>query len=262
MAQITMSSNTMAANNTTSNTTSANITTAKYPTQKHYMTTNSPNKNGHISININSVEFEYNIVNCEINYSGTILNATPNFESYVTTIDFYDLAQLRQVVGPLNFLKLDQIYNFVGKRPNRPQSTKSPVPFLPFYATYTGDIYYSNEPIEQLVKRIDHVLAYLNVQFNKSGYYYYYITDANIESEICIYLTDEEDGYIIEFRNLNRREFNDKVWIFKNKWAVLMKFIKEEVPYPFYARSLESAIVLPPFVEFPKHDDPLDDEII
>jgi hypothetical protein len=235
---------------------SSNTTSSKYPTQKHYMTTNTPNQNGHIAININSVEFEYNIVNCEINYSGTILNATPNFESYVTTIDFYDLVQLRKVIGPLNFLKLDQIYNFVSKRPNRPQSTKSPVPFLPFYATYTGDIYYSNEPIEQLVKRIDHVLAYLNIQFSKSDYYYY-ITEEGKESEICIYLTDEEDGYIIEFRNLNRREFNDKVWIFKNKWATLMKFIKEEIPYPFYARTLESDIVLPPFVEFP-----LDDEII
>lgn len=241
----------------------ASITLTKYPTQKHYMTTNSPNQNGHISININSVEFEYNIVNCEINYSGTILNATPNFESYVTTIDFYDLVQLRQVIGPLNFLKLDQIYNFVGKRPNRPQSTKSPVPFLPFYATYTGDIYYSNEPIEQLVKRIDHVLAYLNIEFSKSSYYYY-ITAEGKESEINIYLTDEEDGYIIEFRNLNRREFNDKIWIFKNKWAFLMKFIKEEMPYPFYSRPLinetdttESGIVLPPFIEFP-----LEDEII
>lgn len=226
-------------------------TTTKYPIQKHYMTTNTPNQNGHIAININSVDFEYIIETCEINYAGTILNATPNFESYVTTIDFFDLIQLRKVIGPLNFLKLDQIYNFVGKRPNRPQSTKSPVPFLPFYSTYTGDIYYSNEPIEQLVHRIDNALTDLGITYTKSKYYYY-ITDTNKESEICIYLTDEEDGYIIEFRNLNRREFNDKIWIFKNKWAYLMKFIKKEVPYPFYARPFESDIVLPPFVEFPK----------
>ena len=240
-------------------------TTNKYPSQKHYMTTNAPNSNGHIAININSVEFEYNIVKCEINYLGTVLNATPNFESYVTTIDFYDLVHLRQVIGPLNFLKLDQVYNFVGKRPNKPQSIKSPVPFLPFYATYTGDIYYSDEPIDQLNHRIDCALTLLNITFTK-GMYYYYITDEHKESEICIYLTDEEDGYVIELRNLNRREFNDTFWIFKNKWAFLMKFIKEEMAYPFYARPFKVTQVtqvtnesndlhnmLPPFDEFPSN---------
>ena len=67
--------------------------------------------------------------------------------------------------------------------------------------------------------------------------------------------------------NLNSREFNDTYWIFKNKWALIMQFIKEVRPYPFYTRPILTKIntsddmdesdnlasVLPPFVEFPSN---------
>jgi len=242
----------------------------KFPHKNKYLADNLPNANGNITINLNSVVFEYNIQMCEIKYSGTVLNALPNFELYVTTIDFFDLTELRNVIGPLNFIKLDQVYNFVGKRQNKPQSTKSPVPFLPFYDRYTGTIYYSNEPIEQLIERMDHALTSLHVQFTRQNYCYY-IQGSKIESEINIHLTDEEDGFIIEFRDLERREFNIAMWNFKNKWAVLMNFIKEEIPYPYFVPSFapiidqstinqstinqstinQSTIILPPFDEFP-----------
>ena len=233
---------------------SLNSTTYKFPHKNKYLAENMPNENGNITINLNSVIFEYNIALCEINYSGTILNAIPNFELYVTTIDFFDLTELRNTIGPLNYIKLDQVYNFMGKRPNRPQSTKSPVPFLPFYDKYSGTIYYSNEPIELLIERMNCALTYLNVHFTYSNYCYY-IRGHKKESEINIYLTDEEDGFIIEFRDLERREFNIEMWNFKNKWAVLMNFIKEEIPYPFMVPSFPptntNTIVLPPFDEFP-----------
>jgi len=227
---------------------SASVSTPyKFPHHNKYMAENLPNANKNITIKLNSVVFEYNIQMCEITYFGTILNAIPNFELYVTTIDFFDLKELRRIIGPLNFIKLDQVYNFVGKRPNRPQSTISPVPFLPFYDRYTGTIYYSNEPIEQLIERMDSALSSLNVKYTRQNYCYYI---QGIESEINIHLIDEEDGFIIEFRDLERREFNIKMWNFKNKWAVLMNFIKEEIPYPYIVPSFAS-IVLPPFNEFP-----------
>ena len=145
----------------------------KFPHHNKYMVENFPNANKNVTINLNSVVFEYNIQMCEITYEGTVINAIPNFELYVTTIDFFDLKELRRIIGPLNFIKLDQVYNFVGKRPNRPQSTKSPVPFLPFYDRYTGTIYYSNEPIEQLIERMDCALTSLNVKFTRQNYCYY-----------------------------------------------------------------------------------------
>jgi hypothetical protein len=239
---------------------------AKFPSQKDFMTINTPNPNKNITININSVEFEYNIAKCEINYLGTVLNATPNFESYVTTIDFFDLSQLRKVIGPLNFLKLDQVYKFIEPRKNRPQSSKSPVPFLPFYETYRGDIYYSDDHIDTLTHKIEQALTSLNITFTKNGFNYY-ISEQHNDTEISIYLTDEEDGYIIEMINLNSREFNDTYWNFKNKWAFIMQFIKEVRPYPFYTRPILTKIntsddmdesdnlasVLPPFVEFPSN---------
>ena len=243
----------------------SNSSVYKFPHHNKYMAENLPNANKNITINLNSVIFEYNIQMCEITYGGTVINAIPNFELYVTTIDFFDLKELRRIIGPLNFIKLDQVYNFVGKRPNRPQSTKSPVPFLPFYDRYTGTIYYSNEPIEQLIERMDCALTSLNVKFTRQNYCYY-IQGSKIESVITIHLTDEEDGFIIEFRDLERREFNIAMWNFKNKWAVLMNFIKEEIPYPYIVPSFPpiidpstintstintSTIVLPPFDEFP-----------
>jgi hypothetical protein len=239
-------------------------TSFKFPHKNKYLAENFPNANGNITINLNSVVFEYNIQMCEISYSGTVINALPNFELYVTTIDFFDLTELRKLIGPLNYIKLDQVYNFVGKRQNKPQSTKSPVPFLPFYDNYTGTIYYSNEPIENIIERMNHALTSLHVQFTRNNYCYD-IQGSKIESEINIYLTDEEDGFIIEFRDLERREFNIEMWNFKNKWAVLMNFIKEEIPYPYFVPSFapittnaiqELTNVLPPFVEFPSSEFP------